>query len=140
MLFLIPLSFVSTCKVKPYYCPECNCDGNEQGGLLVIETAALTVFFGYYTFFLHHVEDILLGVRSHDKNIGKSELGGDIRTFNDKNIMDSDEVVLHSISRTRLALLELEVFCFDISQLSLVLAAEDKSGIFILLLLTIPWL
>ncbi|XP_048138871.1 uncharacterized protein LOC115740159 isoform X2 [Rhodamnia argentea] len=99
-----------------------------QGGLLVIETAALTVFFGYYASLLHHVEDILLGVQSHDKNIGKSEPGGDIRTFNDKNIMDSDEVVLHSSSRTRLALLELEVFCFDISQLSLVLAAEDKSG------------
>ncbi|KAF8015488.1 hypothetical protein BT93_H1109 [Corymbia citriodora subsp. variegata] len=100
-----------------------------QGGLLVIETTALAVFLGYYTSFVHHVEDILLGVQSHDRNIGKSGLDGEIITSNEKNIMDSDEVVFHSSARTRLALLELEAFCFDISQLSLVLSTEDKSGV-----------
>ncbi|XP_039155678.1 uncharacterized protein LOC104457236 [Eucalyptus grandis] len=100
-----------------------------QGGLLVIETTALVVFLGYYTSFVHHVEDVLLGVQSHYKNIGKSELGGDIVTSNENNIMDSDEVVFHSSAQRRLALLELEAFCCDISQLSFVLAAEDKSGV-----------
>lgn len=104
----------------------------------MIETTALAVFLGYYTSFLHHVEDILLRVQSHDTYVGKSDPGGDNIIFNDKIIMDCDEVVPHLSAQTRLSLLELEAFCFDISRLSLVLVAEDKSGIFILLLLTIP--
>ncbi|XP_031387722.1 uncharacterized protein LOC116200899 isoform X2 [Punica granatum] len=98
-----------------------------QGGLVLIEVGALAACFGLCASYIQFVQDFLHSVQSSCKHTGKTEHVASTITLNGNPSEDDIREVLHSSDQNGSE--QMKVFTLQMSQFSLVLAAEEESGV-----------
>lgn len=112
-------------------------DASEQGGFVFLETTAVVKTFHCFASYACCITDLLSVMSSSLKHIEKTEHSPNMARLDDLSIEEHVQETLSTSQQVRWALFE--AFTMGISQISIVLVAEDESGMCItsLLYLTI---